>query len=464
MHFTKMRKMKNMDLSKLAEEIDLHRLGKEMHDFVCLLHPFCRSITGNGVRESLTAINEHIHITMYEVPTGTRVFDWTVPKEWNIRDAYVKNIDGKRVIDFQESNLHVVGYSLPVSARMGLHELRQHMHTLPDQPDQIPYRTTYYKEDWGFCLSHNSLLSMQDREYEVCIDTTLETGHLTYGECFLQGQSEQEILLSTHICHPSLCNDNLSGIALLTSLAKLLSFCSLYFSYRFLFIPGTIGSITWLARNEARISRIRHGLVVSCVGDPGPLTYKKSRRGNAEIDSCAAYVLQRRDLACQIMDFVPYGYDERQFCSPGFNLPIGCLMRTPYGQYTQYHTSADDQNFVLPSALADSLAAALDILAVLEANHIYTSTNPKCEPQLGRRGLYKHLGGMNQDNNSQLALLWVLNLADGQHTLLDIAVRSGLDFNLLKQAADILLYKGLVHHSSCMPEQHTSALTSGSLV
>ena len=270
------------------------------------------------------------------------MFDWTVPREWNIRDAYVKGPDGRRVIDFQESNLHVVGYSVPVRVRLPLAELRKHLFSRPDRPDVVPYRTSYYAESWGFCVSHRQLEQMPEGEYEVVIDSTLEAGSLTYGEYYLRGATDDEVLISCHICHPSLANDNLSGMALVAHLARHLSSRPRRYSYRFLFIPGTIGSITWLARNEEQASRIRHGLVVTGVGDPGPFTYKRSRRGDAEIDRAAAHVLRHAGGPYSIRDFSPYGYDERQFCSPGFNLPVGCLMRTPHGEYPEYHTSADD--------------------------------------------------------------------------------------------------------------------------
>ena len=343
-----------MSIADLTENLDAQDIGQKMYQFISELYPICRSITGNGLRETLRSIKEHIPLTIRQVPSGTKVFDWVVPKEWNIKDAYVKDSKGKRVVDFRKSNLHVVNYSIPVNTKMPLKDLRAHLFTLPDQPDWIPYRTSYYTETWGFCLSHNQLLELEEEEYEVCIDSSLEAGHLTYGECLIKGESEAEVLFSCHSCHPSLCNDNLSGIALSTYLAKYLSSMPLRYSYRFLFIPGTIGSITWLSLNEAQLKRIHHGLVVTCVGDAGKLTYKKSRQGNAEIDEAVAYILQHSGTDYEILEFCPYGYDERQYCSPGFNLPIGSLMRTPNGGFPEYHTSADDLNLVQPQYLADS--------------------------------------------------------------------------------------------------------------
>jgi len=368
-------------------------IGREMYGLISELYPICRSITGNGVRQTLQRIRQHIPLDIHEVPTGTKVFDWMVPKEWNIADAYIKSASGERVIDFQKSNLHVVNYSVPVATKLPLTELKSHLFTLPDSPGWIPYRTSYYHESWGFCLSHHQFLALKDETYEVCIDSSLEAGHLTYGEYYLKGESSDEVLLSCHVCHPSLCNDNLSGIALAVSLAKYLSLHSLRYSYRFLFTPGMIGSITWLALNEGKVDRIKHGLVLACVGDPGQQTYKKSRQGDAVIDRAAVHVLRQLGQAYTVLEFSPYGYDERQFCSPGFNLPVGCLMRTPHGRFPEYHTSADDLALVRPSFLSDSFSTCVSVLGVLEHNRTYVNQNPKCEPQLGRRGLYKAIGG-----------------------------------------------------------------------
>jgi aminopeptidase-like protein len=418
--------------------------GQEMYELITELYPLCRSITGNGVRGTLGIIKNHIPLDVHEVPTGTQVFDWTVPKEWNIRDAYIKNSTGERVVDFQRSNLHIMSYSIPVRKMMYLKELQKHLFTLHEYPDWIPYRTSYYKENWGFCLSHNQFLQLEDDAYEVCIDASLEDGHLTYGEYYLRGEQADEVLMSCHICHPSLCNDNLSGIALLTFLAKYLGSLSLRYSYRFLFIPGTIGSITWLCLNERRVTKIKHGIVVACMGDPGKSTYKKSRQGDTEIDRAVAHVLRHSGQEYEIMDFSPYGYDERQFGSPGFNLPIGCLMRTPYGRFPEYHTSADNLTFVQHEHLADSFSKALSVLDLLENNKVYINQNPKCEPRLGKRGLYRPIGGQTDGDQGELAMLWVLNLSDGYHTLLDIADRCGLPFDTIKNAADALLTHDLL--------------------
>ena len=440
-----------MNIPNFNTTIDMKNAEKGMCQLMRELYPICRSITGNGLRKTLNIIKDQIPIEIHEVPTGTQVFDWTIPKEWNIHDAYIKDSTGERVIDFKKSNLHVVSYSKPVKAKMSLKELQKNLFTLPNYPDWIPYRTSYYKEDWGFCLTHKQFLNLQDDEYEVCIDASLEEGYLTYGEYLLEGDTTDEVLISCHVCHPSLCNDNLSGIALVTFLAKHLRQLSRRYSYRFLFMPGTIGSITWLCLNESQVSRIKHGLVVSCVGDRGPFTYKKSRRGDAEIDQAVMHVLKHTAKAYEIIDFFPYGYDERQFCSPAFNLPVGCLMRTPHGRFPEYHTSADNLDFVRPECLVDSFVKYVSTVDVLEQNKTYLNQNPKCEPQLGKRGLYRAIGGQPDERMTELALLWVLNLSDGTHTLLDIAERANLEFGVISQAAEALLAHGLLQERSETP-------------
>lgn len=419
-------------------------VGQAMYRLIEELYPICRSITGEGVRRSLRLIGRHIPLELHEVPSGTPVFDWTVPLEWNVRDAYVKNARGERVIDFQAHNLHLMSYSVPVHRRMALAELKAHLHTLPEQPELIPYRTSYYKEQWGFCLSQRALEALPDGEYEVVIDSTLEPGSLTYGECLIPGTSAEEVLISCHCCHPSLCNDNLSGMALATFLAAQLRGQRLRYSYRFLFIPGSIGAITWLALHEHLAARIKHGLVVACVGDSGPPSYKKSRRGDGEIDRAVQHLLRHTGRPYNVFDFSPYGYDERQYCSPGFDLPVGSLTRTAYGRFPEYHTSADNLTLVQPAYLAESLQLYLAVLDLLEHNRRYLSTNPKCEPQLGRRGLYGSVGGQQAAKQHELALLWVLNLSDGRHGLLEIAERSGLEWQTIKTAAASLAETGLL--------------------
>jgi aminopeptidase-like protein len=405
-------------------------IGESMHAFMRELFPICRSITGDGVRETLAAVGRRIPLELHEVPSGTNVLDWKVPDEWNIEDAYITK-EGRRVVDFRESNLHVVNYSEPVRAVMPLAEVRTHLHTLPEHPEWVPYRTSYYSRAWGFCLSQRQLDALEDGDYEVVIDSTLEPGSLTYGECFLPGERDEEVLLTTHVCHPSLANDNLSGIALLMELGARLQDAPRSLSYRLLFIPGTIGSITWLARNEAAASRIVAGLTLACVGDPAPLTYKRSRRGDALIDRAAAHVLRRSG---KLVDFVPWGWDERQFNSPAFDLPVGSLCRSREGEFEEYHSSADDLELVRPEQLEVALDNVLEILDVVETDRRYVNLAPKGEPQLGKRGLYPKMGGPAAEEE-QLAMLWVLNQSDGGNSLLEIAERSGIPFAVINAAA-----------------------------
>src|SRR5579872_5585221 len=432
-----------MGLQTEIEQEGAAEIGREMYAFAAELYPICRSITGPGLRRTLSAIGNRIPLQISEVPTGTPVFDWFVPKEWNIRDAYIKDSAGRRVVDFQKCNLQVVNYSVPVHANISLDKLRPHLFSLPDKPDWIPYRTSYYQESWGFCLSHHQLSVLADGIYEVHIDSTLDAGHLTYGECMLPGRSTDEVLISCHACHPSLANDNLSGLTVATALAQRLADLVRHYSYRFLFIPGTIGAITWLARNRETAQRVRHGLVLTCIGDAGGFHYKKSRRGDAEIDRTMAYVLRHRGGPSEVLDFSPYGYDERQYCSPGFNLPVGCLMRSVWGTFPEYHTSADNLDFIGAESLAASLRACVAIVDVLEHNLHYYNLTPFCEPQLGKRDLYRPMGGQ-AIGNEILARLWVLNLSDGQNTLLDIAERSGLTFSEVRDAAHLLRDSGLL--------------------
>lgn len=441
------------EMSQLIASQDVPTLGQKLHDLARNLYPFPRSITGQGVRQTLQYLQQYIPLDINEIPSGTEVFDWTVPREWTIRDAYIKNSQGDRLVDFRASNLHVLNFSIPTHQFLSYEELKPHLFTLPEQPDLIPYRTSYYNDNWGFCLSHNTLRHFSANEvYEVCIDASLEPGFLTYGEYVLPGQIDDEILMSCHLCHPSLANDNLSGLAIETHLALYLSQLSeRRYTYRFLFIPGTIGSITWLALNEEQAFKIKHGLVLTCLGDPGKTTYKQSRRGNAEVDQAAQHVLKHSGQEYEIEEFFPYGYDERQYCSPGFNLAVGCLMRSPHGTFPEYHTSADNLEFITPDALVDSFRKALGILEILEHNQTFLNLNPKGEPRLGKRDLYKTHGGeaWSQTPLNQMALLWVLNLSDGDHSLLDIASRANLPFREIQAAAAALQQVNLL--APCIP-------------
>jgi aminopeptidase-like protein len=425
-----------VDWDGLPEASDV---GVEMHDLMAELYPICRSLTGDGVRETFGILEREVPLEITEIPSGTEVFDWTLPREWNIRDAWIAGPDGRRVVDFERSNLHVLGYSVPVRTRMPLRELREHLFTHPENPDWIPFRTSYYQENWGFCLSQRQLERLSDGEYEAVIDSSLSDGFVTYAEAHVPGELADEVLFSTYVCHPSLCNDNLSGVVLTATLAKHVRPMRLRYSYRFLLGPGTIGPLSWLWKNEENVGRVRHGLVLSCVGDPGPLTYKRSRGEDAEIDQTAANVV--RASGGTVIPFEPWGGDERQFCSPGFNLPVGALSRTPADKFPGYHSSADDLEFVRPEFLADSFRRCLEIVDVLETNASYVNLNPKGEPQLGKRGLYRSVAG---GSSTEAGLLWVLNLSDGEHTLLDISDRSGLAYPAVREAAETLRDHGLL--------------------
>jgi aminopeptidase-like protein len=414
--------------------------ARALYDFAARLYPICRSITGAGVRQTLGLIRARIPLQIHEVPTGTRVFDWRVPEEWNVEDAAVLDPDGRRVVDFQAHNLHLVGYSEPIQASMSLEELSPRLHVLPEHPDWIPYRTSYYSRSWGFCMRARERAALRPGRYRVEVRTSLAKGSLSYGELLLPGRSREEVLFFTHICHPSLANDNTSGMAVATALAEWLAREPRRFTYRLVFAPGTIGSLTWLRRNEPRLSRVRHALVLALLGDPGALTYKRSRRDSSEIDEIAAYVLADEGTT---VPFSPYGYDERQLCSPGFNLPAGRLTRSVNGGYPQYHTSADDLTLITPQALAASLAACRRIVEVMESNRRFVNLKPKGEPRLGARGLYGALGGAGPKQHEH-AMLWLLNQSDGAHSLLDIARRSRLPVALLREAAAALESAGLL--------------------
>jgi aminopeptidase-like protein len=430
-------------LSEMAEP-DFAEVGAQAYDLAAALYPICRSITGEGVRATLALMRRHIDLQTHEVPTGTRILDWTVPKEWNIRAAHIKNARGEKIVDFADSNLHVQGYSVPVARTMPLEELAAHLHSLPDQPDLIPYRTTYWAENWGFCVPHALASTLPAGDYEVLIDSTLADGAMTYGESLHRGESSDEFLLTAHVCHPSLANDNCSGLALLTLLARLLKGRRTRLSYRFLFSPGTIGPLAWLARNQAGLDRIKHGLVVAGVGDGGGPTYKRSRRGDAAIDRIMPHVLKQVFEHPKIIDFEPYGYDERQFCSPGFDLPVGLLQRSQFGKFPEYHTSADNLDFIDRRHLATSFEAIWRAIEITEADYAPLNLSPKGEPQLGRRGLYAATGGSKDAAGAAMAMLWVLNQADGSKTLLDIAERSGLPFGSIRAAASRLVNAALL--------------------
>jgi aminopeptidase-like protein len=418
-------------------------IGEDLHAFAARLYPICRSITGLGVRQSLGLIGQRIPLTIHEVPTGSKVFDWEVPLEWNIEDAAVIDPDGRRVVDFREHNLHAMSYSEPVEQTLSLAELSKRLHSLPEHPEWIPYRTSYYRRDWGFCLRDETKQALRDGRYRVEIRSSLAPGVLTYGEFVAPGESREEVLFFTHVCHPSLANDNTAGMSVLTALAEWVADTRRRYSYRIVFAPGTIGSLCWLRANEHGLRRVKAGLVLALLGDPAPLTYKMSREEDTETDMIAGHVLSEIDADAKAIPFSPYGYDERQLCSPGFNLPVGRLTRSVNGGYPQYHSSADDLDLISPECLEESLEACKLFVRVLEENRRYVNLSPKGEPQLGKRGLYGPIGGASPVEREQ-AMLWVLNQSNGSKSLLDIAERSGLGFGRVQEAAGSLEEAGLI--------------------
>lgn len=410
-------------------------VGEAMHAMLRRLYPLPRSLTGPAVRATVTALNEVVPLTVTEVPSGTQVLDWAVPNEWTLDEAYIEDERGRRVVNVNDSSLHIVGYSAPVDTTLSLAELQPHLHSLPDQPDLIPYRTSYYAPAWGFCLTDRVRQSLADGMYRVVVRSRIAPGSLTVAEHLHSGARSDEVLIFAHDCHPSLANDNLSGLVVATWLAAFLRERPTKYSYRFVFAPATIGSITWLATNQAHLQRIKHGLVLSLLGGGGPFHYKESRQGNRAIDRAAWHVLRHSAPNAKRLPFIPWGYDERQFCSPGINLPVGRLTRTPNGEFPEYHTSADSPDFVQAGELGEAWLACLRIIDVLERDGRYMNLAPFGEPQLGRRGLYRTTGGHQHVPERQLALLWILNQSDGSATLLDIAERSGLPFAVIADAA-----------------------------
>ena len=450
----------------LNNSLDLDLIGNQIYELMEELFPITRSITGKGVRKSLKILQNLINLKIHEIPTGFKVFDWTVPEEWNIDDAYIMNSKKEKIVDFNKSNIHVLQYSENIKKKITLDELKKHIFTLPDQPNSIPYVTSFYNKNWGFCMTHNEFLKLDEDDYFINIVSEHKNGSLTYGEFLIEGDSKEEILISTYVCHPSLCNDNLSGTVLTAFLAQYLSKVKMHYSIRFLFIPETIGAITWLALNENKIHNIVHGLVVTCVGDSGISTYKKSRDGNNIIDKVVEEVLIESGNPYKIMEFWPSGSDERQYCSPAFNLPVGSLMRTPYDMFDEYHTSEDNLSFMNKECLADSLLKYLLVIEKLEKNFtdikpkknilekkiskqndpVYENLCPKCEPQLGKRKIYEGIGGVKKQNSlkQKKAIQWILNLSDGTNSLRDIQQRSGLEYEILLEMAELLKNKKLL--------------------
>ena len=400
-------------------------MTQDGHDIFALaerLFPLCRSLTGDGNRETLAIIGEHIPLTIHEVASGTPAFDWQVPREWNIRDAYLADASGARIVDFKQSNLHVVGYSTPIDTWLDLDDLQPHLHSLEDQPDAIPYITSYYAERWGFCLSHNQRQSLKPGKYHAVIDSELSDGHLTYAEYLIPGETEEEIFLATNICHPSLANNEISGPAVLTALAKWLASVPRRYSYRIAYVPETIGAIVYLNRNlEAMKSAMVAGYQVTCVGDDRSYSYLPSRTGDTLADRAALHVLENKHPDFIAYSFLDRGSDERQYCSVGADLPVASLMRSKHGAYPEYHTSLDDLSVISPAGLFGSFELYRDVIELMERN-VHYRTTVTCEPQLSRRGLYPTLSVKGQIAGFH-AVFDFIAYADGSTDLIDIAAK-----------------------------------------
>lgn len=420
-------------------------ISNNMYSLVKELFPICRSITGDGVRKTLRIIQREIpELKIFEVPTGTKVFDWIVPKEWNIKGGYIETLEGKKVIDFADTNLHVMGYSLPIDKIVSREELLEMCYTIPEQPDYIPYVTSYYKERSGFCLSEKQKQALTEDTYHVVIDSTLENGSLTYGELLIPGNSKDEIFLSTYVCHPSMANNELSGPAVAVGLAKyILANKDRRYSYRIIFIPETIGSITYLSKNLDYMQKhVIAGYNISCVGDDRTYSYVESPYADTLADRVAQNVLNFHYPEYKRYSFLHRGSDERQYCSPLVHLPLCAICRSKYEEYPEYHTSADNLNLVSPNGLYGAFEVYRKCIDLLESNYMYIVTTP-CEPQLGKRGLYPTLSRRGSINETRSMTAFIA-YADGKHDLVDISNRINVPIDRLLPIIKKLLDNGLI--------------------
>ncbi len=463
-------------------KIDLKQLETYLSD----LFPICRSITGNGVRDTLERLNEIAEFQIKEIPSGKECYDWTIPNEWNIFDAYVENSKGEKIVDFKKNNLHLVNYSIPIDEIVSYEELHEHIYTLPDLPDAIPYRTSYYKEDWGFCLSHNQLSKLnKDEKFHIKIDATLKPGKLTYGEFLINGKSDKEFLFSTYCCHPSLANDNLSGPLLWTYLLKKLQNQEPHHNYRFIIVPETIGAIAYLHQNEKIMKEINGGFILTCVGSPNNFSYKNTIDGNDPIDKIVYNVFDNKGINPISYPFDVNGSDETHYSAPFFRIPIGTICKDKYYEFPYYHTSFDDLDFVKPihieetyriyENVLENIELKFESLQALGKNHvkinaneeIYTSLHPYCEPMLSKRGLYPTIGGKikQQVENIETEHLqrnykidkntvtsgteldsigWLMLLSDGMTSISDISKRIKISEDILKKVAQKLVSHNLL--------------------